>query len=151
MELDIIGMEVTTNNNLILVFNKPAYVISLLSDEDFEIRISRFDGTPVTNFDSDFNVVREMPSTKFFINLNIKDFLKGDNMRSRVEVFYRRSTSVFDERMRELRPYAHAVGHLNKQVPYMPVFENSILRALAIASNFSLVFGLIFTLILAGK
>lgn len=120
MELDIVGIEVTTNNNLVLIFNKPAYAIKLLTLEDFEIRISRFDGTAVTNFDSDFNIVREMPSTRFFINLNIKDFLKGEKMRSRVEVFYKRSNSIFDERMRELRPYAHAVGHLNKQVPYIP-------------------------------
>jgi hypothetical protein len=46
-----------------------------LNQDDFEIRIFRYDGTRVTNFDVDFNLVREMPSTKLFMALNIKDFL----------------------------------------------------------------------------
>lgn len=119
--------------------------------DDFEIVISRFDGTQVTNFDADFNVIREMPSSKLFISLNIKDFLRGEDQRSRAEVFYKRSNKIFDERMRELSPWAYAIGYLHKQVPFVPDSDNTILRALAIASNFSLVFGFIFTLILAGK
>ena len=113
--------------------------------------ITRYDGTRVTNFDSDFNIVREMPATRLFIALDIKDFLQGEDKRSRVEVSYKRSNKIMDQRLRELSPGAYAVGYLNKQVPYVPESDNSILRALAIASNFSLVFGFVFTLILAGK
>lgn len=92
-----------------------------------------------------------MPGTKLFISLTIRDFLQGEDKRSRVEVFYKRSNKVFDSRMRELSSWAYAIGYLNKQVPYVPESDNMILRALAIASNFSLVFGFFFTLILAGK
>lgn len=74
-ELDIVGLEVTKNNNLVLQFNKPAYIIGLLNQDDFDIRISRYDGTQVTDFTVDFNIVREMPATKIFIALNINDFL----------------------------------------------------------------------------
>ena len=72
-------------------------------------------------------------------------------MRSRVEVFYKRSNKVFDERMRELSPWSRGIGYLNRQIPYVSDSDNFVLRALAIASNFSLVFGLIFNLILAAK
>lgn len=152
LELDIVSMEVSDHNNLLLTFNKPAYIIGQLkAGDDFEVRIQRYDGTLVSSFEADFNVVREMPATKMFVALNIHDFLQGEDKRSRVEVFYKRSNKVFDERMRELRPWAHAIGYLNKQVPYVPDSDNTVLRALAIASNFSLVFGFIFTLILANK
>jgi len=145
-------MEVTPNNNLIIQFNKPAYIIGQLSlGDDFDIKIYRNDGTEVTNFEADFNIVREMPASRMFISLNIKDFLKGQDKRSRVEVFYRRSNKVFDERLRELSPWAYSIGYLNQEVPYVSDSDNRILRILAIASNFSLVFGFIFTLMLAGK
>jgi hypothetical protein len=55
-----------------------------------------------------------MPATKIFIALNIKDFLQGSDKRSRVEVYYKRSNKIFDERMRELKPYAYARGYLFK-------------------------------------
>lgn len=62
VELDIVSMDVTPNNNLILNFNRPAYISEkLFLHDDFEIRIARFDGTLVSNFDADFNMVREMP------------------------------------------------------------------------------------------
>lgn len=103
VQLDIVSMEVTANNNLILEFNKPAYIIGqLFQGDDFDIKISRYDGTAVTAFDVDFNIVREMPATKIFVHLNIKEFLKGEDKRSRVEVFYKRSNKIFDERLREL-------------------------------------------------
>jgi hypothetical protein len=105
----------------------------------------------VTNFEVDFNIVREMPATKIFIALNIKDFLQGSEKRSRVEVYYKRSNKIYDERLRELKPWAYARGYLFKQVPYVPEKDTMILRVLAIASNFSLVFGFIFNLIMAGK
>lgn len=54
-------------------------------------------------------------------------------------------------RLRELAPWARAIGYLNKQTPVIPDADITMLRALAIASNFSLVFGLIFTIILAAK
>lgn len=74
--LDIESLQVTENNNLILAFNKPAYLIGqLFQHDDFDIKITRYDGTEVTNFDSDFNIVREMPATRLFIALEIKDFL----------------------------------------------------------------------------
>jgi hypothetical protein len=152
VELDVISLEVTSNNNLILSFNKPAYITGeLFQHDDFDIKISRYDGTQVTNFGSDFNIVREMPATRIFISLEIREFLQGEDRRSRVEVFYKRSNKVFDERMRELSPGASAIGYLNKQVPYVPDSDNTVLRALAIASNFALVFGFIFTLLLAAK
>ncbi len=86
----------TTNNNLILNFNKPAYVIGLLTKDDFDIQIARYDGTAVTDFTVDFNIVREMPATRIFIALNINDFLQGGDKRSRVEVFYKRSNKIYD-------------------------------------------------------
>jgi hypothetical protein len=150
-ELDIIGLEVSKNNNLVLEFNKNAYVIGQLTQDDFEIRISRHDGTRVNDFTVDFNIVREMPATKIFIALTINDFLQGGDKRSRVEVYYKRSNKIYDERLRELKPFASARGYLNKQVPYVPQSDNMILRTLAIASNFSLVFGFIFNLIMAGR
>lgn len=150
-ELDIVGVEVTPNNNLILEFNKPAYIIGKLSQDDFEFRISRFDGSRVTDFTVDFNIVREMPATKIFVVLVINDFLQGGDKRSRIELFYKRSNKIYDQRLRELRPWANARGYLNKQVPNIPEKDNMILRSLAIASNFSLVFGFIFNLIMASK
>jgi hypothetical protein len=51
-ELDIIGLEVSKNNNLVLKFNKNAYVIGHLTQDDYEIRISRHDGTRVKNSQS---------------------------------------------------------------------------------------------------
>ena len=92
-----------------------------------------------------------MPATKIFIALNINDFLQGGDKRSRVEVYYKRSNKIYDERLRELKPFASARGYLNKQVPSVPQSDNMILRTLAIASNFSLVFGFIFNLIMAGR
>lgn len=68
----------------------------------------------MTNFDVDFNIVREMPATKIFIALNIKDFLQGSDKRSRVEVYYKRSNKIYDERLRELKPWAFARGYLFK-------------------------------------
>jgi cysteine-rich repeat protein len=152
VELDIVGLEVTENNNLILQFNKPAYILRQLNaPDDFEIRIARYDGTPVTNFAADFNIIRETPSTRIFIALEIRDFLQGADKRARVEIFYRRSNAVYDGRLRELSPTAYALGYFHKQVPYVPAYDTSILRALAIASNCALVFGFIFTLILGAK
>lgn len=92
-----------------------------------------------------------MPASKIFIALNIKDFLQGYEKRSRIEVYYKRSNKIYDERLRELKPWAYARGYLFKQVPYVPEKDTMILRVLAIASNFSLVFGFIFNLIMAGK
>jgi hypothetical protein len=71
-------MEVTPNNNLIIQFNKPAYIIGQLSlGDDFDIKIYRNDGTEVTNFDADFNIVREMPASRMFISFEHQRFLKG--------------------------------------------------------------------------
>ena len=92
-----------------------------------------------------------MPATKIFIALSIKDFLQGSEKRSRIEIFYKRSNKIYDERMRELKPWAYARSYLNKQIPYVPEKDTMILRVLAIASNFSLVFGFIFNLIMASK
>jgi hypothetical protein len=66
-------------------------------------------------------------------------------------MYYKRSNKIFDERMSELKQWDFARGYLNKQVPYVPDKDNMLLRVLAIASNFSLVFGFIFNLIMAGK
>jgi hypothetical protein len=68
----------------------------------------------VTDFSVDFNIVREMPATKIFIALNIKDFLQGSEKRSRIEIYYKRSNKIYDERLRELKPYAFARGYLFK-------------------------------------
>ena len=55
-----------------------------------------------------------MPTTKIFIALNIKDFLQGSDKRSRVEVYYKRSNKIYDERLLELKPWAYARGYLFK-------------------------------------
>lgn len=68
-----------------------------------------------------------------------------------MEVYYKRSYKVFDGMLRELSPYAFATGYLNTQLPYVPASDNTLLRTMAIASNFSLVFGFIFTLLLGSK
>lgn len=91
-----------------------------MTEDDFEVRIFRYDGSRVNDFTTDFNIVREMPSSKIFIALNIHDFLKGEDKRSRVEVYYRRSNKIFDQRLRELKPWAFARGYLNKQIPFVP-------------------------------
>lgn len=68
-----------------------------------------------------------------------------------MEVYYKRSYKVFDSMLRELQPYAFATGYLNTQLPYVPQSDNTLLRTMAIASNFSLVFGFIFTLLLGSR
>jgi|LauGreDrversion4_2_1035121.scaffolds.fasta_scaffold35030_4 cysteine-rich repeat protein len=151
-QLDIVGLTVTENNNLIIEFNQAAYILGQLSTpDDFDIRIFRYDGTQVTNFEADFNVVREMPSSLLFVNLKIGDFLQGLDKRSRVEVYYRRSYKVVDAMLRELQPFAYAIGYLNTELPQLPQSDTTVLRAMAIASNFSLVFGFIFTLLLGSR
>jgi hypothetical protein len=46
--------------------------------------------------------VKEIPATKIFIALNINDFLQGGDKRSRVEVYYKRSNKIYDERLIEI-------------------------------------------------
>jgi hypothetical protein len=85
------------------------------------------------------------------VNLKIGDFLQGLDKRSRVEVYYRRSYKVVDAMLRELQPFAYAIGYLNTELPQLPQSDTTVLRAMAIASNFSLVFGFIFTLLLGSR
>lgn len=54
-QLFIRSLESTPENNILLHFSKPAYIIDELSTDDLEIIIEKYDGTLITDFEASFS------------------------------------------------------------------------------------------------
>jgi hypothetical protein len=70
-EPDILMLNVTENNNLILIFSRPINVTKNLTLDDFDIIITRYDGRLVKEFEPVFNEIDEFPSTRIYIRLKL--------------------------------------------------------------------------------
>ena len=85
--------------------SKPVYVTDDLTTDDIEIRIQKYDGSFVDNFDVDFQTIQELPTQTLYVRLSVHDFLQGDERSSKVTAIYKRSGKIFDTELIELTDY----------------------------------------------
>ena len=145
------SLEATAENNILLHFSKPAYIIDELSTDDLEIVIEKYDGTLITNFEAHFSNLQEMPCETLYIQLEIKEFLQGLSKRSRVTVNYKRSQKIFDSRLNELLQYSEAFTYIGKVFPEMHIQEKNAIQAMGILNNLLIIFTIGITTFLAWK
>eukprot|EP00347_Sterkiella_histriomuscorum_P023935 403332874 len=150
-QLTIESIEATSDNNIVITFSKPAYIIDELDTDDIEIRITKYDGSYVENFNAKFTNIEEQPTQTLFVQLFIQEFLQGQERKSRVEVFYKKSGKIFDTKLNELQTYTDAFTFIERNFPEMTNQEKDAIKGMGILINIVIVFTIGITAFLSIK